>query len=109
MKAHSSLTSPLSRRTLLKQSTLAVVGAGLLNAVRAGEAASSPTKPGSGSLREKFYGCIAACYAGSSMGAAVEGWDYEKIEAQYGTLEKLLPYEHYGNGWKREPGTTEDG
>jgi ADP-ribosylglycohydrolase len=43
------------------------------------------------------------------MGAAVEGWDYARIEAQHGTLEKLLPYEHYGNGWKREPGTTEDG
>ncbi len=60
-------------------------------------------------LREKFFGCIAACHAGSSMGAAVEGWSYEKIEAQYGLLDRLLPYEHYGNGWKREPGTTEDG
>jgi ADP-ribosylglycohydrolase len=31
------------------------------------------------------------------------------IEAEYGLLDRLLPYEHYGNGWKREPGTTEDG
>lgn len=61
------------------------------------------------SLKEKFYGCIAGCHIGSAMGAAVEGWSYKKIEETYGTLEKLLPYEHYHNGWVREPGTTEDG
>ena len=61
------------------------------------------------SLREKFFGCIAGCHIGSSMGAPVEGWPYERIEKQYGTLDRLLSYEHYRNGWKREPGTTEDG
>lgn len=60
-------------------------------------------------LKEKFFGCIAGCHIGSSMGAAVEGWSYEKIENTYGLVEKLLPYEHYENGWMREPGTTEDG
>lgn len=61
------------------------------------------------SLREKFFGCVAGCHIGSSMGAVVEGWPYERIEKQYGTLDRLLSYEHYRNGWKREPGTTEDG
>jgi len=43
------------------------------------------------------------------MGAPVEGWPFERIEKEHGLLERLLPYEHYRNGWKREPGTTEDG
>ena len=61
------------------------------------------------SLRDKFYGCIAGAHVGSAMGAAVEGWLYPQIEEKYGTLEQLLPYHHYNNGWIREPGTTEDG
>lgn len=60
-------------------------------------------------LREKFFGCIAGVHIGSAMGAAVEGWSYAKIEETYGSVERLLPYEHYNNGWKRVPGTTEDG
>ncbi len=61
------------------------------------------------SLREKFFGCIAGCHVGSSMGAPCEGWPYERIEAKYGTIDRLMPYQHYNNGWNREPGTTEDG
>lgn len=61
------------------------------------------------SLREKFFGCISGVHIGSAMGAAVEGWSYQKIQERYGTLEELLSYEHYNNGWVREPGTTEDG
>ncbi len=60
-------------------------------------------------LQDKFLGCIAGVHVGSSMGAVVEGWSYEKIEQEHGTLDKLLSYEHYHNGWVREPGTTEDG
>jgi len=60
-------------------------------------------------LREKFFGCICGAHIGSSMGAPVEGWDYERIEKEHGTLSELLSYEHYGNGWQRPPGTTEDG
>ncbi len=60
-------------------------------------------------LREKFFGCIAGCHIGSSMGAVVEGWPWDRIEREHGTLDRLLPYEHYGNRWVRAPGTTEDG
>lgn len=60
-------------------------------------------------LHDKFFGCIAACHIGSAMGAAVEGWPYARIQETYGTLTEFQSYEHYGNGWKREPGTTEDG
>ncbi|AZN43025.1 ADP-ribosylglycohydrolase family protein [Paenibacillus albus] len=60
-------------------------------------------------LFDKFYGCIAGVHIGSAMGAPVEGWDFERIDAEYGILEELLPYEHFHNGWMREAGTTEDG
>ena len=60
-------------------------------------------------LQEKFYGCIAGCHIGSAMGAAVEAMTFQRIEEVHGFVEKPLPYMHYGNGWMREPGTTEDG
>jgi hypothetical protein len=43
------------------------------------------------------------------MGATVEGWSWERIEEKYGTLDHLVSYQHYGNNWTREAGTTEDG
>lgn len=60
-------------------------------------------------LFEKFYGCILGDYVGSAMGAAVENWSYERIRKEYGTLDRLVPYQQYDNGWMREAGTTEDG
>lgn len=75
----------------------------------AAPAAISWAAPASAALREKFFGCIAACHIGSSMGAVVEGWPYERIEKEFGAFDRLASYEHYRNGWKREPGTTEDG
>ena len=60
-------------------------------------------------LRDKFFGCIAGCHIGSAMGAQVEGMYWQNIEKQFGFVEDYTSYEHYGNGWKREPGTTEDG
>jgi ADP-ribosylglycohydrolase len=90
----------LSRRSLLQTSLL--LPAAATPPARAAQEASV-------ALRDKFFGCIAGCHIGSSMGAAVEGWPYERIEKEYGTLDRLLPYEHYRNGWTREPGTTEDG
>jgi ADP-ribosylglycohydrolase len=43
------------------------------------------------------------------MGAPVEGWPYERVAAEYGVLDRFLPYAHYDRSWKRPPGTTEDG
>ena len=60
-------------------------------------------------LREKFFGCIAGVHIGSSMGAQVESWKWGRIQDVYGTVDRLWSYEHYKNGWTREPGTTEDG
>jgi ADP-ribosylglycohydrolase len=78
-------------------------------AAAAGAAAAGPAGEAGVSLREKFFGCIVGVHLGSAMAAPVEGWSWERIEREYGLLERLLPYEHYRNGWKREPGTTEDG
>lgn len=87
--------SGLPRRAFLESAALGPVAA-----AASGNAAS---------LRDKFLGCMAGCHIGSAMGAPVEGWSWDRIEKEYGTLDRLLPYEHYRNGWKREPGTTEDG
>jgi ADP-ribosylglycohydrolase len=88
--------------------TAAVPAHGAFAAQKANE---DKAKAGSVSLREKFFGCVAGCHVGSAMGAAVEGWPWQRIEREHGTLDKLLPYHHYGssNDWMREPGTTEDG
>ncbi|MBM3235484.1 hypothetical protein FJZ31_04230 [Candidatus Poribacteria bacterium] len=62
-------------------------------------------------LKDKFLGCIAGSWVGSSMGAIVEGWSRERIKETYGFLDRLLPYRHYTSltNWERLPGTTEDG
>lgn len=61
-------------------------------------------------LRDKFRGCIMGAHHRSCDGAPqVEGWTWQKIEEQCGFVEDFTSYEHYNNGWVREPGTTEDG
>lgn len=60
-------------------------------------------------LKDKFRGCIMGAHIGSAMGAQVEGWTWQRIEQECGFVEDFASYEHYNNGWKREPGTTEDG
>lgn len=101
----------VNRRSFLQRGALAGMAAGL--ASRTGNAAPGQASPENKAvpLREKFFGCIAGCHIGSSMGAAVEGWPWENVEKKYGTLDKLLPYHHYRatTNWVREPGTTEDG
>ena len=103
------------RRDFIKNSGMTVVGAGLSGLVIPAAFAQGSTNNGGQtqkenvSLNEKFYGCICGSHIGSSMAAIVEGWSYARIEEKYGTLEELLPYEHYGNGWLRDAGTTEDG
>ncbi len=102
-------TDAVGRRSFLggALATAAAVSAG--KALAADESGAK-TNAGGVNLREKFFGCIAACHIGSAMGAAVEGWPYERIEREHGLLDKPLPYVHYGKrDWVREPGTTEDG
>ncbi len=97
----SELLQNTQRRRFLRDSVIAGATAGAV-------LAHAQTAQGV-SLRDKFYGCIAACHIGSAMGAPVEGWTYQRIEEKYGLVDRLLSYQHYGNGWDREPGTTEDG
>jgi len=106
----------VTRRLFLKNSLTAAsaIAASTYPPLFAQEPNTNPPSAGKSkpvSLQDKFFGCIAGCHIGSSMGAPVEGWEWERIEREYGTLGKLLPYQHYRNtsNWMREPGTTEDG
>ncbi len=101
----------INRRAVLKGGVVAALGS------RFAEGASglhpqtgSPSRDGV-SLRYKFHGCVAGVYVGSAMGAVVEGWDWRRIEKEYGTHDQLRPYHHYQSttDWIREAGTTEDG
>lgn len=62
-------------------------------------------------LFDRVYGCIAASQIASSMGAPCEGWSVEKIEAEHGKIDKLLPLKSSAQFKEVEfpPGTTEDG
>lgn len=108
MKRHN---NSIARRSFLKGSLAAATLAAVPRVLATEAPARRKRDAGSVSLREKFFGCIAGCHIGSAMGAPVEGWPWDRIERQYGTLDKLLGYHHYGNSnnWMREPGTTEDG
>jgi len=105
---NSLLSNLVNRRTVLKQGLVAGLGAAFFPAAAAEGLGAAPNA-GAVRLREKFFGCIAGVHIGSAMAAPVEGWSWERIERAHGTLQQLLSYEHYGNRWKREPGTTEDG
>ena len=94
----------ITRRQFV-QGNVAAVTAGLF-ASGAWSFAGSVKVP---SLRDKILGCIAGSRMGSAFGAPVEGWSVDKIQAEYGVLDRFLPYAHYGKQWKRPPGTTEDG
>lgn len=73
-------------------------------------------------LLNKIHGCIAASWAGSSMGAVTEGLTLAKIKEKYGILQEFVPYVREGKHFRRpggpyydyytderEPGMTEDG
>lgn len=77
-----------------------------MNDASAREAQAGPAAAGAIPLREKFFGCIVGSHIGAAMGAVTQNWPYDRIEKEYGTLDKLLGYQ---KGWQREPGTTEDG
>jgi ADP-ribosylglycohydrolase len=101
----------IARRSFLKGTLTAATLSSIPNVLATENPVGKKQNADSVSLREKFFGCIAGCHIGSAMGAVVEGWPWERIEREHGTLDKLLPYHHYGNSnnWTREPGTTEDG
>lgn len=101
----------IARRSFLKGTMAAAAAASVRGSFAAQKLKQEKPSPVSVSLREKFFGCIAGCHIGSAMGAPVEGRSWERIEKEYGTLDRLLSYHHYGksNDWVREPGTTEDG
>jgi ADP-ribosylglycohydrolase len=103
--------NPIARRSFLKGTLAAAALASAPNILAGENPAGNKQNTNLVSLREKFFGCIAGCHIGSAMGAPIEGWSWERIERQYGTLDKLMGYHHYGssNNWMREPGTTEDG
>ncbi len=99
----------IARRTFLG-GALAATAVSTGTGHAADSAGQTKTHTGGVPLREKFFGCIAGCHIGSAMGAPVEGWPYERIEREYGLLDKPLSYTAYGKrDWVREPGTTEDG
>jgi ADP-ribosylglycohydrolase len=83
----------------------------MATALPTGTRAGAARGGGQPDLRDKFFGCIAGVHVGSAMAAPVEGWDWQRIEQEHGTLDRFLSYHHYRNtnNWVREPGTTEDG
>lgn len=100
----------MARRSFLAGTMAAAAAVSASRGLGAESAKEVKANAGGVSLRDKFFGCIAGCHIGSAMGAPVEGWPYERIEKEYGLLDKLLPYTAYGKrDWVREPGTTEDG
>jgi len=101
-------THYVNRRSFLGGGIALASAAGIGAGAAAGQEARTTAGNAVG-LRDKFFGCIAGCHIGSSMGAVVEGWSWQRIQETHGTLDKLLSYRHYGNDWQREPGTTEDG
>ena len=102
--------NPINRRCLLSGALATAAALSMRKDWAAEPAAENPRNDEAIGLQEKFFGCIAGCHIGSAMGAAVEGWPYDRIEREHGLLDRPLPYVHYGNkDWVREPGTTEDG
>ena len=98
----------MDRRQFLNQAALMPAAA---------YAASGPDKPSPAatpdgdtvSLRDKFFGCIAGLHVGSALKGPCEGWAWQDIQAKYGTIDRMIGYQDYRNGWNRDPGTTEDG
>jgi ADP-ribosylglycohydrolase len=78
----------------------------LASAVIANKRKGDSSGPG---LFDKIYGCLAGSRIASAMGAAVEGWDMDRITKKYGVFDKLVAYHHYNVDWDHPAGSTEDG
>lgn len=107
--------SLLTRRQLLSRASASAIGVGglaaatdaLVPALTANEKKTAdPAKP---TLFDKIYGCLAGSRIGSAMGAAVEGWDMDRIAQKYGIFNKFVAYHHYNVDWDHPAGSTEDG
>jgi len=85
----------------------------LLLSATAAAMQSGQSSPGQASgritLRDKFFGCIVGVHVGSALKGPCEGWPWQEIVKKYGTIDRMIGYQDYHNGWNREPGTTEDG
>ena len=104
----------LTRRQFLYRAGASVVGAGAftLNVSKPASAATvnkKKRKPSRVTLFDKIYGCLAGSRIASAMGAAVEGWDMDRIAEKYGVFDKLVSYHHYNVDWDHPAGSTEDG
>lgn len=103
----------LTRRQFIHRAGASAVGAGGF-ALAQSKPAFAVTKERKGnvpkaSLFDKIYGCLAGSRIASAMGAAVEGWDMDRIAKKYGVFDKLIAYHHYNVDWDHPAGSTEDG
>jgi ADP-ribosylglycohydrolase len=95
----------MDRRNFVTNSLLIPAAA----AVMKGEQATPAIGSGAVSLKEKFFGCMVGVYVGSALKGKTEGLPWPEIQRRFGTVDRMVGYQDYGNGWDREPGTTEDG
>lgn len=95
----------MNRRDFVTNSLLFPAAAG---AMQGGQSTPEHTS-GKISLRDKFYGCVVGVYVGSALKGPTEGKTWPEIEKRYGTVDHMIGYQDYNNGWDRAPGTTEDG
>ena len=104
----------LTRRQFMCRAGASAVGAGALTLAPSKSASAAivnkkkgnPSRPG---LFDKIYGCLSGSRIASAMGAAVEGWDMDRIAKKYGVFDKLVAYHHYNVDWDHPAGSTEDG
>jgi len=104
----------LTRRQFMCRAGASAVGAGAFTLApsRLASAAIATKRKGDSSgpgLFDKIYGCLAGSRIASAMGAAVEGWDMDRITKKYGVFDKLVAYHHYNVDWDHPAGSTEDG
>ncbi|MHC4888039.1 MAG: ADP-ribosylglycohydrolase family protein [Planctomycetota bacterium] len=107
-------TVGLTRRQLMCRVGAGAVGAGAFTLApsKSASAAIVNRKKGKSSrpgLFDKIYGCLAGSRIASAMGAAVEGWNMDRIAKKHGVFDKLVAYHHYNVDWDHPAGSTEDG
>lgn len=106
-------TKNLNRRQFFRRAGVAAAGAAALARQTQGGLAEAAGKRKVGAVESdlfnRIYGCLAGSRIGSAMGAAVEGWDMDRIARQYGVFDRFVAYHHYDVDWDHPAGSTEDG